>query len=285
MILNAKTLEKLRLLINEETEYRSGPKLVKFFNELGFRDSYGQGFPSRWAYTDSRLESINGTPQLDQCIRNVFHPANYIGRIDELDSHIRSFNQYLAFDLWKVVRSNTEIRFQKIDRHDLPEYTEKEPLESFLDHDYENVSFSKIDIDGNLVDVLEGRLAEIKKCVAAEAYLSVVIMTGSTLEGVLLGHAIRHPRQYNSASTSPKDSEGKVKILPKWTLAELINTSKELGVLKDDVSKFSHALRDFRNYVHPFQQMSTGFEPDQYTAKICFQVLKAALHQIAENTI
>lgn len=31
MILQDKSLEKLRLLINEETEYRSGPKLVKFF--------------------------------------------------------------------------------------------------------------------------------------------------------------------------------------------------------------------------------------------------------------
>ena len=45
MILQKKTLEKLRNLINEETEYRSGPKLVQFFNELGFNDTYGQGFP------------------------------------------------------------------------------------------------------------------------------------------------------------------------------------------------------------------------------------------------
>ena len=31
MNLQPKTLEKLRLLINEETEYRSGPKLIEFF--------------------------------------------------------------------------------------------------------------------------------------------------------------------------------------------------------------------------------------------------------------
>ncbi len=40
-MLQEKSLEKLRLLINEETEYRSGPQLVKFFNELGFTDVYG----------------------------------------------------------------------------------------------------------------------------------------------------------------------------------------------------------------------------------------------------
>lgn len=30
MIISQKTIEKLRTLINEETEYRSGPKLVAF---------------------------------------------------------------------------------------------------------------------------------------------------------------------------------------------------------------------------------------------------------------
>lgn len=43
MQIQQKTLEKLRNLINEETEYRSGPLLVQFFNDLGFNDAYGQG--------------------------------------------------------------------------------------------------------------------------------------------------------------------------------------------------------------------------------------------------
>ena len=43
MQLQQKTLEKLRILINEETEYRSGPKLVDFFNDLGSNDGYNRG--------------------------------------------------------------------------------------------------------------------------------------------------------------------------------------------------------------------------------------------------
>ena len=80
MNLQPKTLEKLRLLINEETEYRSGPKLIEFFKLLGFNDSYGQGFPSRWIYTDEKLKLINGTSNLDKCIKtllmtliNIYH--------------------------------------------------------------------------------------------------------------------------------------------------------------------------------------------------------------------
>ena len=53
-------------LINEETEYRSGSKLVGFFNKYGFSDSYGNGFPSRWMYTDEKLKAINGTSELDK---------------------------------------------------------------------------------------------------------------------------------------------------------------------------------------------------------------------------
>lgn len=81
MKINSKSIEKLRNLINEETEYRSGPKLVDFFNDLGFKDSYGQGFPSRWKYTDDKLNLINGTTELDKCIRKVFNLVNFIGRI------------------------------------------------------------------------------------------------------------------------------------------------------------------------------------------------------------
>ena len=52
MILQSQSLKKLGSLINEETQYRSGPQLVQFFNELGFSDARdGQGFPSRASYT------------------------------------------------------------------------------------------------------------------------------------------------------------------------------------------------------------------------------------------
>ena len=55
----------------------------------------------------------------------------------------------------------------------------------------------------------------------------------------------------------------------------------DIRLLKPDVHEFSHALRDFRNYIHPYQQLASDFRPDEHTAKICFQVLKAALADVA----
>lgn len=285
MILGKKTLEKLRELINEETEYRSGPNLVSFFNNLGFNDSYGQGFPSRWMYTDACLEKINGTPEIDKCIKNTFAPINFIERTHELDEFINDFNKYLTFDKWKVVRVGADINFQKLDK---VEFAETKPPtkideDTFLNQEFSDIKLSPLQLDGMITNSLESRILEIEKCFSAEAALSVILLAGSTLEGILLGVATRNPKVFNTCKSTPKNKEGKVKQFHEWSLANFIDVAKEVGLLKEDVHKFSHALRDFRNYIHPFEQVSSGFTPTMHTAKICLQVLKVAIHQVNEN--
>jgi len=286
MILQEKTLEKLRNLINEETEYRSGPKLIQFFNDLGFNDSYGQGFPSRWIYTDGKLAKINGSPELDKCITKLFSPVNYIGRFTELDNFISDFNQYLAFDKWKVVRNETEITFAKADKIKFEDSSDGEIKEDdFLKREFDEISLESIGLDGVITNTLKFRFEEIKKCLTADAPLSVIFLCGSTLEGILLGVALKSPKEFNKANSAPKDKEGNVKQFPNWTLNNLIDVAYEVGFLKEDVKKFSHSLRDFRNYIHPYEQVSSKFNPDKHTAKISWQVLKAAVHQLAKKEI
>ena len=283
MILGKKTLEKLRQLINEATEYRSGPQLVNLFNELGFNDTYGQGFPSRWVFTDEKLDKINGTPELDKCIKNVFAPINFVERVQELDNFIADFNKYLAFDKWRVVRNSAEIDFQKLDRVELEEPEKKNEEETFLNQELNDLDLKSINLESAITDTLEYRVKEIEKCFASNAPLAVILLAGSTLEGILLGVATRIPKQFNCAGSSPKNSAGKIKHFHEWTLNNLIDVAKDIGLLERDVHKFSHALRDFRNYIHPFEQVSTGFNPSIHTAKLCVQVLKVAIHQLNEN--
>jgi len=286
MILNPKSLEKLRLLINEETEYRSGPQLVRFFNPLGFNDSYGQGFPSRWMYTDEKLEFINGTAELDQCIRMVLNPANFINRLADLDNCISEFNKFLAFDKWKVIREGAEIQFKKLEKVEIDEPSQNgqsDTEDQFLNREFSNVSVGKIGLDGIVSAILEERIKEIERCYSSGSYLSVILIAGSTLEGILLGLAIKYPKQFNIATSSPKDGSGKARQFHEWTLSAFIDVAYEIRLLEHDIQKFSHALRDFRNYIHPYQQMSSGFSPKQHTAKICLQVLKAAICEIGEN--
>lgn len=282
MILNNKTLEKLRLLINEETEYRSGPQLVSFFNSLGSKDIYSQGFPSRWIYTDNKLNLINGTPELDKCIKLLFAPVNFIGKYEILDKHINSFNEYLAFDDWKVIRTGKEISFTKADKINF-EAKKEVNEEDFINQEFDEISIFELNLDGIISDILNKRILEIKVNIKANAPLSAIVMIGSTLEGILLGFASKNPKDFNQATSAPKDKEGKTKLYQDWSLSSFIDVAYELRLIQEDVKKFSHSLRDFRNYIHPFEQMSSGFNPDINTAKLCWNVLKVAMIQLSNK--
>lgn len=156
----------------------------------------------------------------------------------------------------------------------------KESEDQFLSQDLSGVTFANAPIDKNILPILEARFAEAKRCLQAEAPLATIFHCGSILEGLLLGLACANPQQFNQAPNSPKDQAGKVKPFQDWTLAQFIDVACEVGHLKLDIKKFGHVLRDFRNYIHPFQQMTSRFAPDRHTAEICLQVLKAAIASV-----
>ncbi|MBM7069942.1 hypothetical protein [Actibacterium sp. 188UL27-1] len=151
----------------------------------------------------------------------------------------------------------------------------------FLDHEFSIPNIEKLPVDIKVVPIIESRLEEARAALKANANLSVIFLCGSVLEGVLLGAARKNPMDFNKAKASPRIDSGEVQKFHKWTLAQFIDVACEIGLLKPDIKKFGHGLRDFRNYIHPYQQLVSGFLPDQHTAKVCFQVLKAALADVA----
>ena len=288
MILCKNTLEKLRKIINGDgtDDYRSGSKLVSFFNELGFNDSYGQGFPSRWIFTDYKLEEINGTPEIDKCIKTVFAVNNYIGRVSYLDELIADFNQYLVFDKWKIVRENEKIIFKKLDEiiiennKQISNASEKEFLQLNFDASIDNIG-----LEYSLTEILKIRILEAESNISIGNSLSSIILIGSIMEGILLGVARIYPDRFNKSNSAPiNNNDKKVKKLSDWTLNDFINSAYELRIINEDVRKFSHVVREFRNYIHPYQQLCSKFSPDKHTALICLQVLKALISQIEEYT-
>ncbi|MBN2528323.1 MAG: hypothetical protein JXR76_18180 [Deltaproteobacteria bacterium] len=170
-------------------------------------------------------------------------------------------------------------RLQGITSGSEPESTE----DDFIKQQFKNIDVGQIGLESNLEPIVRNRLNEARHCLKADAPLSVIFLCGSVLEGILLSVANQEPKTFNTSKSTPKDKHGNVKRLPDWSLAELINVAYETGFIKLDVKKFSHALRDFRNYIHPFQQAMTGFNPDTHTAQICLQVLRAAIAQLIEK--
>ena len=141
-----------------------------------------------------------------------------------------------------------------------------------------STNIQDLPIEEDVVPIVEERLDEARRAMGVGAHLSVIFLCGSVLEGVLIGAAQRDPENFNKANATPKTKteNGSLKPKPfhKWSLAELIDVACEIDVLKLDVKQFSHGLRDFRNYIHPHEQMKSGFTPDKHTAGLCLQALK-----------
>ena len=112
------TIEYLTGIItgdSNKSEYRSGPQLVDFFNSLGEQDTYGQGFPARANYTQSKLEKVNNTQKMKRVIEYCFYPLHFIKEIDKGEALLQEINQYLEYDGLKLVRTKTSVKLMNLD--------------------------------------------------------------------------------------------------------------------------------------------------------------------------
>ena len=156
--------------------------------------------------------------------------------------------------------------------------TKQESSEAeFLNEEFLKLDLSLLNLDLQFQKVIDQRIDEIKRSLKSESPLAVIFLCGSTLEGLLLDVATKNPQAFNTSKSAPADKSGKVKELHDWTLDNLINVAHEAGFIQLDIKKFSHDLRDFRNYIHPRQQAVQRFNPDTHTAKISWQVLQATI--------
>ena len=155
------------------------------------------------------------------------------------------------------------------------------PSESgFLQTKFVVPNLDDLPVEPAVLPIVRERLEEATRALEARAHLAVVFLCGSVLEGILLGCARQRPALFNRSSASPR-AEEKVKPFHTWTLAQLIDVATDVGVLKQDVKRFGHSVRHFRNYIHPYEQLASGFTPDEHTANMCLQVLKAAIASVA----
>ena len=142
-----------------------------------------------------------------------------------------------------------------------------------LNQEYAEIDWNMMKLDTSLKSILVQRTKEINQTLNAQVPLATIFLCGSSLEGLLLHVASENSQRFNLATNAPKLKNGKVKYLQQWTLSELIDVAHEEKLISLDVKKFSHSLRQFRNYIHPRQQAVEQFDPTMHTAKISWQVL------------
>lgn len=86
--------------------YRSGPQLVRLFNDFGANDVYGQGFPSRWQYAENKIRSLNGTEAIGALLCQILDPREFMDTEFIESEAIQYVNARLKYDGYEVVIDN-----------------------------------------------------------------------------------------------------------------------------------------------------------------------------------
>jgi hypothetical protein len=146
---------------------------------------------------------------------------------------------------------------------------------------FQPATFERLAVENSMGKLLISRMEEASRCVENRAFLAAIILCGSVLEGMCLGYGVRNPEAANRGYVAQYSKPAPP--FYDWKLAEWIEVLGRLQVLSQNVVKFGTALRDFRNYVHPSEQLARKFEPDKHTARIGFQVVVAAAEDLVKK--
>lgn len=95
--------------------YRRGVDLVDFFNKQGFRDVYGEGFPTRRVFAQEKVAALNGKPKLKDVFREMLDPRLWI----EINGHTveacaTQINEILRYDGYEMVRDGNFYKVREL---------------------------------------------------------------------------------------------------------------------------------------------------------------------------
>lgn len=119
----------------------------------------------------------------------------------------------------------------------------------------------------DLRKILERDYVEIQRAYIGTCWKSVIILSGSAIEAILLDRLQQDESKAKSASQAPK------KDLSYWDLADIIKVCVELKFVTPGVEKLSGAVREYRNLVHPGNEIRNNLVFNAEEAKIAVEVL------------
>ncbi|MFB8005191.1 hypothetical protein [Nocardia sp. NPDC056000] len=144
--------------------------------------------------------------------------------------------------------------------------------------------------DQQTVEVLMGRIEETRVCVAGGAYRMATIGIGTFIEGLLLAVLLEHDKDLRDNGFP--DIRRKVpadKRFPKRTSSNrvsmelLIDTAFDKRWVQFDATVFAHAIRDFRNFIHPRKEILEQPKFDADTVMLCWAPVHALMNDLEQN--
>jgi hypothetical protein len=238
--------------------YRTGYEIARFFEAAGWT-WVGEVEGGRRAWVLDRLrERREDSEALSRMLLRLADPREYL---DDDSAHakvVRELNSLLALDGLEVRQS-----------HAGPELRARQRATQRMTSDapaHLTTHLTTIVSDPGFGVQLTHRFEEARICWEHGAPIAAVIMLGSLLEGVLYDFALSRAQ----GGRKPEDN-----------LNELITLAGRNRWVAQDVVDYAHVLRNHRNLVHPRKQLTQGYAPDDDTVRIAWNVVVAALNDLA----
>jgi len=141
-------------------------------------------------------------------------------------------------------------------------------------------------VDDEIRTVLEDYYSQTRKAAEAHSYLGVLVGCGSVVEGLLTWALLRREQEAMASPRASKDKAGNLRPLREWPLASLIDVSIQLDLLGKTASQASWALKDFRNFIHPYNVLQQSARPTLPLAASALAVvaeIRRSLHSHLEQ--
>jgi len=120
--------------------------------------------------------------------------------------------------------------------------------------------------DNEVRAVLEDYYSQAEKAFSAGSYLGALVACGSVVEGLLTWALLLQEEQALKSVGARKDKQGQVRPLREWNLSNLIDVSNELNLVGKAAKQAAWALKDFRNFIHPYNLLQQSARPNQALA-------------------
>jgi len=130
-------------------------------------------------------------------------------------------------------------------------------------------------VDTELREIIERDYEEVQKVKNARAPKATIVLAGSIIEALLLEALLKDSPKAKTSPKAPKEND-----LRKWHLNSSIEVAEDLGKIKEDTTKFSYVVKDYRNLIHPGKEIRIKLKPKPEEAEIAFQVLKKVIRDL-----
>jgi hypothetical protein len=116
--------------------------------------------------------------------------------------------------------------------------------------------------------IIERDYAEAQRAYISECWKSVIILCGGMIEAVLTDLLIQNDSRAKTAPGAPRNPD-----ITRWDLTDLIKIAVALGLVSAGIEKLSHSIREYRNLVHPGNEVRNNLRFDAEEARIALEVL------------